>query len=164
MRKTITFILILALILSLSTTAYAADSTQNNSLIPPIDEISPNKDLAQGSIHIIQPAAATGGILEASNQLRNAGNGILLCSSNTRTNGQADQISVSYQVQRYTGTDWTFVGDGSTTGYKTSNYSGSISKSVSLGYYYRLVTYHYSYIGGNLVSSCSVTSTSIYVG
>ena len=163
MRKIITFILILALILSLSTTAYAAESTQNNSLIPPIDEISPNKDLAQGSIRIIQPAAVTGGILEASNQLRNAGNGVLLCSSTTRTNGRADQISVYYQVQRYTGTDWTFAADGSTTGYSTSNYSDSISSNVSLGYYYRLVTYHYSYNGGKLVSSCSVTSTSIYV-
>ncbi len=164
MRKFITIVLCVVLVLSLGTVAFAQENTQGLVAAPAIGEISPNKDVGTGEFFLPNSLrAVTGGIIRASNQISNAGGGRVNCTSNTQTNGIADQISVSYQVQRWNGSSWTTVASGSTTGYNFSNYSSGISRSVTPGYYYRLVTYHYSYIGGSLVGSASVTSTSIYI-
>lgn len=164
MRKFITIVLCVVLVLSLGAVAFAQEDAQSLSTVPTIGEISPSKDVATGEFFLPNSSrAGTGAVLYASNQISNAGGGRVNCFSNTRTNGVADQISVSYQIQRWNGSSWTSFTSGSSTGYNTANYSGGISRSVTSGYYYRLVTYHYSYIGGSLVGSASVTSTSIYI-
>jgi hypothetical protein len=165
MRRFIIIALCLVFVFSFSGIAFAQENGPGYSEVPTIGDISPYENFAVGELQQINSLSATAGsITNASNQLTNLGGGAVACSSNTRTNGRVDQISVDYQIQKWNGSSWVFFTSGSTTGYNTSNYSGAISRQVELGFYYRLVTYHYSYIGGALVGSQSVTSTSIYIG
>jgi hypothetical protein len=164
MKKFLIVVLCLALVLSINSVAFAQEITPGSIPAPAINEISPNANLGESQHYLVSPQITNDGTIIAwSNQIQKVAAGTVLCTSETDTNGIVDTISVMYEVQQWNGSSWINYAAGSDSGYNTSIWDGAIQRGVTAGYYYRLVTNHYSYKGGNLVSHTSATSTSIYV-
>jgi len=109
-------------------------------------------------------AAANGLYISyASNSISKSGTTVYM-GQTTHTNTAATRIRHVKYLQRWTGSSWVTYTTVTTNRYGSSSYSDSIARSVTSGYLYRVITYHYVYEGTTIKDVEVRTSGSVFVG
>ena len=160
MHKLLSVVLCIILVFSVGSISLAAE---------PIDELGviendPYGDYASSPIYNEMTLRAASPTIQTwYNGVTRVNSGTIRLTSYTSCAAVATKISVSYNLQRSTNnSSWSSYYTTSGSKSSSSAYSGSIDKAIATGYYYRVVTTHYSYSGSTLVSTKSATSGSLY--
>jgi hypothetical protein len=141
MKKGVSVILLLVLLFTLTTTAFAADEPS---------EAAPPNVYGMDFTYIV---FATGSLDITSS-------GVASCEASMLCSSSIDQIRISSYLQKYDG-GWVTVKHWTQDTYSNSA-TFERSQSVVSGYAYRHSCYYYAYINGSLVESTSMTTYDSY--
>lgn len=153
MRKVLSAVLCIALMLSLGGVAFASEGDDLN--------LSSNPNYAESEIFTGPTPRAAGSITYAYAAI-SRGDGYLICKANTDANALCDKLGAYMVLQKWNGSSWTTYKTGSDYGKKCAAYGAMLSFSVTSGTY-RLVAYHRSYNGTSIYNQVTRTTTSIVV-
>lgn len=154
MRKVLSAVLCIALVLSLGGVAFASEGDDLN--------LSPNPNYAESEIYTSGPATRAAGSINYAYAAISRGDGYLLCKADTTANNLCDKLGAYMVLQRWNGSSWVTYKTGSAYGKDRAAYNAMVSFSVGSGTY-RLVAYHRSYSGTVIYNQVTRTTTSIVV-
>lgn len=159
MKKLVSLLLAILLLASMSTLALAGDP-----MTPPPTEGNPasgNSATASHSTTFISMSSALA-IQIASCGITEVSSAYLKLSANTGANNFCDKITNYYYLQRWSGSAWVNYYTTSVSGYDLATFVYVVFKDVAHGYYYRLHTLHYAFLGSD-VATDSLYTDYIYV-
>lgn len=162
MKKVITFMLTLVLLLTLTTPALASAPPVSYSSIP--TEGIPAKGnigSANGQLDVLS-LSSTIHIYTWRNSIQEISSGYLKLYGLTETDWLADQVETDYYLQQWNGSSWVTYSTSFNYVFDTDYLELNIYRFVAHGYYYRLQTVHRGWLGSSYDTK-TLYSSYIYV-
>lgn len=164
MKKFTAIVLTIALLVSFTTTALAADPPLTYSSVPT------SGTPANGSVGSAQGARTSFGMSPMAvgdihvyiwrNSITEISSGYLKLFGLTQTDLNADRVDLNFTLQQWNGSDWVTYSTSNNYDTDTSYLSLNIYRYVAHGYYYRVKTVHNGYLN---TSSDTETLYSSYI-